>query len=733
MRAWILIVALAGCDKLLGLDDLHPPFVLAASARTLTAGGGYTCWIDGHGSLWCWGENDYGQVGNGVAQPEIDMPAPIDDNTYVQVSAAYQHTCAIRRDASLWCWGAGFDGRLGNGANEALTPVQVSSPSRWITVAAGVYHTCAIDDGHHAWCWGENGDGQLGDGKAEPSAPAPVEVGDDFAAIAVGEAHSCGIHSDGSLACWGDNGHGQLGDGTEVAQALPETIGSERWMAIAAGWRHTCGITENGHARCWGRNHVGQLGNSAMADATSPTPVLVDGEDHAGWLGIAVNNDHTCAWDDQEAGYCWGDGSHGELVVDGVTVNASPTQITGTFTAFAVGPHHVCGVDKDAGLECAGANGWGQLGSGARDTSAPRQVSSATWNNVITGGSATCTFDNSGKASCGGNNYYGQLGDGTRTSHAVLAQAAGMIGWAQLAAGDAHACGIDNQTPPVTWCWGNNESGQAGLSSGNYSATPMRVVLTAPTKISARSHTCAIDGSSLYCWGDNYHGELGDSTTTSRSTLGNPIANPNSANWAAITTGFDFTCALDSNGDAWCWGRNDQGSLGTNDMVEYHVPTQVAMAPKFSSIAAGGSHVCALDLATPPNAYCWGYNGEGQVGVGVQATYVLVPMQIPGFTWSSNGLHLGDVHTCGLASGNRLWCWGDNRRGQVGNGDPQRAAVGQPTQLGTGQWLKLAAGGSHTCAIDDSHALFCWGDDDDGALVDGGSYSTRLLPVPVAP
>ena len=732
MRWLVAVLALAGCDKLLSFQHVDPAFQVTPAAETIAAGTGLTCRIDSHGALWCWGENDIGMVGNGARAQEVDTPAPIDDRTWLAVSAHHKHACGLLADHSLWCWGIGDDGRLGLGSlARSNTPAQVMAGTSFVTVAAGTSHTCAIDDQTNLWCWGAGYDGQIGDGMLTAHQVA-FEVGSGFASVAAGQFHTCALALDGSLSCWGSNGHGQLGDGTAMAHHTPEAIGTETWRAIAAGLDHTCGITTTGHLRCWGHNHVGQLG-IPLGDVTTPTTVVTE-TDRTDWLGVVANDYHTCAWTSDGSAFCFGDSSHGEFGTFD-TVNATPVAI-GTVAAVALGENHVCAIDKQGAMSCAGADGWAQLGQGGHDERlAPRQVGTATA--VAAGATATCVLDNAQHASCAGNNFYGQLGDGTQTSHAMLQPISSGQAWSQLALGTGHACAVQavsaSTAPTTLWCWGDNEDGQLATAAGAPSTTPTATtVMGTAMSASAAGHSCAVHDNSLYCWGPNLYGQLGDNTIVEHASpimLGYPM--PMYGAWAKVGLGSGFTCAIDTSNATYCWGRHDHGILGDGDASKVIEKPTDPPIHQFTAVAAGGQHACGLEPGG--NAYCWGYNGEGQLGFSSPpaSADVPTPTMIPGHQWLV--LELGDLHTCGIDTMNHLFCWGDNRRGQIGNGDTQRTAVMQPTQIGTSTWSALAVGAYHTCAIDSAGQLWCWGSDDDGALGDGGGASTTMLPVPIPP
>jgi alpha-tubulin suppressor-like RCC1 family protein len=195
------------------------------------------------------------------------------------------HSCGLKAGGSLWCWGYNDFGQLGLGDwTSHTTPTQVGTSIDWSTIILGGYHSCGIKDDGSALCWGYNGYGQLGLGDSgdgtERDTPTQVGTGADWSALTLGTYHSCGIKNDGSALCWGYNEYGQLGlsdsgDGTE--RDTPTQVGTDaNWSAIALGAVHSCGPKSDGSLWCWGYNEFGQLGlgdSGTGTDRSTPTQV----------------------------------------------------------------------------------------------------------------------------------------------------------------------------------------------------------------------------------------------------------------------------------------------------------------------------------------------------------------------------------------------------------------------------------------------------------------------------
>ena len=267
-------------------DDQIVPLQADAGERwvSVSTGSTHTCAIKDDHTLWCWGNNVSGQIGNGKSGALYKSLEPErigTDNDWSKVTAGSIHTCAIRLDGSLWCWGGNARGQLGDGTQENRpSPMEVEVSSTWKTVDAGYYHTCAIREDGSLWCWGDNFSGQLGDGTSGDMRPLPGVVGQgaDWLQVAVGDYHTCARRADKSTWCWGDNSYGQLGDDSEPGQDTGKTVpvqisAQPRWLDLTTGNDHTCSLLDNDTLWCWGRNDYGQLGDGSQVNHQVPTRV----------------------------------------------------------------------------------------------------------------------------------------------------------------------------------------------------------------------------------------------------------------------------------------------------------------------------------------------------------------------------------------------------------------------------------------------------------------------------
>ncbi|MBI3358436.1 MAG: hypothetical protein HY037_02450 [Nitrospirae bacterium] len=281
-----------------------------ATSTAITAGGRHTCAILlPDNSVQCWGDNNFGQLGDGTV---------IATSTPMAIAAGDAHTCAILTDGSVKCWGNNEDGQLGNGAiitgdpSSTSTPVSVIGIGTAITITAGEAHTCAILTDGSVKCWGSNNLGQLGVdviNTVATSTPALVP-GITAKAITAGGRHTCAILLlDNTVKCWGDNNFGQLGDGTFNATSNPVSIGIATSTAITAGLGHTCALLLGKSVQCWGFNASGQLGNDRFTNSNIPVTVIGVTDATAIDAGLA----HTCAILESGIITCWGDNTNDQL------------------------------------------------------------------------------------------------------------------------------------------------------------------------------------------------------------------------------------------------------------------------------------------------------------------------------------------------------------------------------------------------------------------------------------
>lgn len=337
-------------------------------AVTLDAGDFHTCAVLDDGSVYCWGNNNYGQLGDGTTTGRV-VPVAVTSLTDVaSVSAGGFVTCALTTDGTLSCFGINEQGELGNGTTvNSSVPVEVSNFDDVAEVSVGAKHTCAYRAGETVHCWGRENTTELGiSGNPDTSVPNAVTVRPlPVVSIAVGQLQTVVALPDGQADTWGNF--------TMGLDYFPRDGNVAR---VTAGYLHSCALLTDQTVVCWGNGSSGQLGHGEFA-ITSQNPVFAQGLDQIG--AVSAGHQHTCALrlDNPALGtpsgsvWCWGSNSYGQLGDGTAITRSSPVKVYGIEDAVAIstGYAHSCAVLKAGDMRCWGWNEWGQLGDGTTTSS----------------------------------------------------------------------------------------------------------------------------------------------------------------------------------------------------------------------------------------------------------------------------------------------------------------------------------------------------------------------------
>ena len=316
--------------------------------------GNYTAAIKTDGSLWTWGFNNAGQLGdNTTTNRSTPVTTFAGGNTWKQVSGGSEFAAVIKTDGSLWTWGRNNFGQLGinqsaNNFTGRTTPVTTfAGGNNWKSVAGGEEHTAAIKTDGSLWTWGRNAEGQLGDNTAT-SRITPVTTllgGNDWKSVACGKRYTLAIKTDGSLWTWGFNNAGQLGDNTTTNRSTPVTTfaGGTNWKSVAGGEGHTAAIKTDGSLWTWGGGGTGCLGTNDTTSRSTPVATFAGGTN---WKSVACGSRYTSAIKTDGTLWTWGNNFEGQLGDNTTTQRNVPV------TTFA------------------GGNNWKSVSSGGYHTSA---------------------------------------------------------------------------------------------------------------------------------------------------------------------------------------------------------------------------------------------------------------------------------------------------------------------------------------------------------------------------
>ncbi len=349
------------------------PVVSAAAADN------HTCAINAD-HTWCWGNNQFGQLGDGSfrssrrpvqVRDEDGQPLQLD-----KIATAMNASCGIDNDGAVWCWGADTNNRLLNGdeAGHAATPITIALDAPAVDLAMGANHSCvALNDGQ-VYCWGANYAGQFGDGTrdtppADATSPVRMPSVTDVVEVACGYQSTCARTATGDVWCAGTNHSNEFGDipGSASAQQL-SLSGVDQ---LIAGYYNTC-VLQSGRVSCVGPNWSGQIGDGTRNEATTFTPAALE----ADVIALGCSTYSCCALTTDRAAYCWGDNNWSQLNVETVGRVMTPERNRQQpIASFTLGQQHACYIDTDGAIQCVGNNQSGQLGDGrATQATAPIRV-----------------------------------------------------------------------------------------------------------------------------------------------------------------------------------------------------------------------------------------------------------------------------------------------------------------------------------------------------------------------
>lgn len=638
-----------------------PPIV----PDSVALGGPHTCFIATAGPTRCFGLNVWGEVGNGDTTAAL-TPTPVGaDPGFRALAAGIRHTCGLTASNALYCWG---DALVPLGLVPTLQSVGLTA----VQLVAGHDFTCALTAAGAGSCWGRNDGGKLGDGSTtDQPLPVPIAGGLRWRQLDADLEGACGLTTGGRAYCWG------------YGQTTPRRVpGNLRFSTIAVSAPESCGLTVDGEVWCWSL-----LGLPAKVSGAVAFAQLSGGS--AGFCGAAVSG----------TGYCWGLNGDGQVGDGTYTDRPTPVPVSSgaAFRAVYRGEVHSCGRTTAGGLLCWGGNASTILGTGATNRPAPVTVAGGLTFAALAAGDYFTCGRTAADAYCWGRNDYGQLGDGSTTDHPLPAPVSAGSTWTDLQVGVISACGIGSGGAR---CWGSGVTAPVTVAAG----VPL-VTLDA-----GYGHYCgrtAAGGG--WCWGSNFYGQVGDSSTTDRAA---PVPVAGGHTWSSLSAGQAHTCGVDTQGHGFCWGS--AYALGTGN-VDYFYPGPVSGGLIFTRIEASNSFYAGCGLTPTGEAWCWGMPNASTVPVKVPAGQAYTALTI------------GNSHACALTSQGQAECWGANTAGQLGDGTATDR-TSPVAVLGNHTWSSLSAGREHTCGVTVEGETFCWGGNDFGEL---GIGSTTRVAVPV--
>jgi alpha-tubulin suppressor-like RCC1 family protein len=332
------------------------------------SGAKHTVALKEDGSIWVWGSNENGQLGNGTYGPNVLEPFHLSSlSNFIAISTGVFNTVALKNDGTVWTWGSNGNGQIGNGAvgGNIVNPYQIPTLSNIKAIESGDYHMVALKGDGTVWTWGLNNYGQIGKGTAGGNVATPQKIASltNIKSISAGSYHSAALGIDGSVWTWGENYFGQIGNGT-TNDNIPnpyKVIGISDVKSISTGNEHTIALKNDGTFWAWGYNNAGQKGNGTSGvNVLSPFQIT----SLTGVESISAGGNNSSALKIDGTAWIWGDNSSGQIGNGGTANALIPTQIIvpSEIKKLSIGGSHTAILKEDGSVWTVGKNTNGQLG-----------------------------------------------------------------------------------------------------------------------------------------------------------------------------------------------------------------------------------------------------------------------------------------------------------------------------------------------------------------------------------
>ena len=690
---WEVTPCAEGCNVALGMCNLCKPFTLSCQGEDTNH------WCNFDGSGWIDFTCTKGCSADGKCRYCTANALSCDMSNHVQQCDASgtvltkvegcRHVCKTIEDPQISC----VDRRY----------LDVSMGSQYLPYE----RICAVATDKTLWCWG-----WINDGGVPRHLPKPARFGDEadrWIAVRDSAHHGCGIKEDKSLWCWGHSSSGELGYGGYLEKPQPTAVvGNASWQSIGIGVMHSCGIRIDGTLWCWGRNLEGQLG-TGVAGLDFPTPQQVTTASSLAWLRVAAHQ-QTCAIQGVDGKTdvgrlsCWGMNNYGE-------VGRDPQQSPKVMTPQEVAANTLwrdvdtgwdgltCGIQEDGSLWCWGKNVNGLFGDNTPAVHQPQKIDDGPWLNVSVG-TQPCAISPGALNPEGGQIRCWALYESWNELTLSSALVEPATGWKRLARGSLNTCATD--TDDHLWCWygidsfardlGTPVSGSTlwretavgkdlscGISTANqlycwgqgFSWIPQLIGIGSWKKVAlAVFNGCAIDGGgALHCWSS--YGKPPEPV---------PVASGSTVPWFAISVGQSANCGIRTDGSLWCWGLNGEGQVGDGTTTKREAPVPIMAGSSWQRVSVGTIHTCGVQ--TDGSLWCWGSGSNGRLGLGTAENH-LSPQRVGQERWKSVVMLTSNT-SCAIREDETLWCWGGNF---VHLGE-----VASPLQVGVDRWSSLGSG-----------------------------------------
>ncbi|MBL0159251.1 MAG: hypothetical protein IPP47_19395 [Bryobacterales bacterium] len=659
---------------------LAPP-----KSGTVSVGFRHSLWLKPDGTVWAWGANSSGQLGDGTYTRRT-APVPVVGLTSVAaIATGDDWSIALRTDGTIWSWGANH-----HTASPYPASLPMPTPLPWgsgvIAIAASPSLNLALKADGTIWRW-------AGTGFPLMTGPVCAQVS-GLIALAQGGmegvGHSVFLHQDGTVWTSGRNAGGVLGDGTTTDRDQPAPVpGLTGVTAIGAGHSHTVALKADGTVWVWGGGTAGQLGDGAM-NLARLTPKIVPGLSGIRRIGARENGTFAQALDGRV--WDWGTFFYGEF--GGGITRMAPVELPSLAGAFAIaeGVNHGTFLRPDGALMAWGNNAEGQLGAGTANIKLWPEVASATSGvAAVAAGTKYSTFvKNDGTVLEWGYTHNGSMLPVPNPMPGLL----NVVGTAQ---GSIHSYAL--KSDGTVWSWGNDYAGSLGDGSSTYRPYPQVIAGLANIKAIASGDYFGValsTSGAVWTWGLNQLGQLGDGTTANRWS---PAPVPGLSGVKAIAVAGPNVLALKDDGTVCGWGQNRLGQLGDGTSAMRTLPVMAFGLANITAIA--GSDETSLALGSDGTVWSWG--GDHGLGIGY------VPGQLTGIS-GVRAIWAGYQARFAQTTDGTMWAWGSNWYGNLGDGTGLDSAnrivrlSSLPLNI-----VSVSSSSGNNLAITASGQLYAWG------------------------
>ncbi len=655
-----------------------------------SAGGNYCLAVKSDGTLWGWGNNQYGQLGDGT-RTDREKPVQIGwDSDWIKVSAGFDHSLGIKKDGSVWAWGSNSSGQLGiKSVSCAVKPCRIKS-GNWSEVEAGRNNSLILDSKGNMW--------ECGDFSSYNCLWRQIGGPGEWKYFSLGYNHALAIKKDGTLWSWGYGSNGQLGIGKKDYVQLPIQVGDGKdWVGISAGQSYS--LAQKKDMSLWKFGY-----DTSGRDLTVPAKV----KGGSAWRSFSASC-FTVAVKEDGTLWTWGKDNGADTINESEDMAFSdPVQIgqDSDWSLADCGNDFAAALKTDGSLRTWGYNRYGELGRGLsmlKQKPAPVNAG-GDWASISAGSHHTLAIKADGSLWAWGYNFIGESGAALDIRHVERPVRIGTDNdWYK--AFSAVYSSYTLKKDGTLWGWGYNIYGQIGIGSKNVWMVPKQIGDSSNWKDISAAGTMAMglkDDGTLWIWGTDVNGDLFGDTGIQKKEILSPVMVGNDSDWSAVSMGCIcggrmYALALKRDGTLWEWGISTYGKVGREEGENF---VQIGNGNDWTGISAGYYYAAAIKK----NRSLWKWDLRFK---SIAAGISIIPQKTGSSTdWkcvSSNG---GQV--LALKEDNSLWSFGLNECGEVGDGS--RTERTMPVKIGSDKWKAVSAGVSYSMAIRNDGTLWGWGD-----------------------